>query len=82
MARIADEELERIKREVSLARLAEARGVVLKKHGKDLLGLCPFHDDREPSLVITPSKNIWHCLGACQAVVSQANPPAFSHGFS
>ena len=28
---------------------------------------CPFHDDREPSLVMTPAKNLWHCLGACQA---------------
>jgi hypothetical protein len=27
---------------------------------------CPFHDDREPSLVVTPEKNLWHCLGACQ----------------
>lgn len=25
----------------------------------------PFHDDREPSLVISPEKNLWHCLGAC-----------------
>jgi DNA primase len=65
MARIPDEELERLKREVSVQRLAEARGVKLKGHGKDLLGLCPFHDDREPSLVITPGKNLWHCLGAC-----------------
>ena len=32
----------------------------------DLIGLCPFHDDRSPSLVVTPSKNLWHCLGACQ----------------
>ena len=23
-------------------------------------------DDRSPSLVVTPSKNLWHCLGACQ----------------
>ena len=38
----------------------------LKKHGEDLIGLCPFHDDQEPSLVITPEKNLWHCLGACQ----------------
>ena len=37
------------------------------KHGENLLGLCPFHDDREPSLVISPEKNLWHCLGACQA---------------
>jgi DNA primase len=67
MARVPDEELERLKREVSVQRLAEARGVKLKKHGKDLMGLCPFHDDREPSLVISPEKNLWHCLGACQA---------------
>lgn len=67
MARISDEELERLKSEVSVERLAMARGVELKRHGKDLLGLCPFHDDREPSLVVTPSKNLWHCLGACQA---------------
>ncbi|MCC6706955.1 MAG: toprim domain-containing protein, partial [Gammaproteobacteria bacterium] len=25
------------------------------------------HDDHEPSLVISPDKNLWHCLGACQA---------------
>ena len=51
---------------MSIEHLAEARGVNLKAHGKDLIGLCPFHDDKEPSLVITPSKNLWHCLGACQ----------------
>ena len=65
MARIPDEVIERLKQEVSLERLAEARGVKLKRHGADLLGLCPFHDDHEPSLVISPKKNLWHCLGAC-----------------
>ncbi len=67
MARIPDAEVERLKREVSVERLAAARGVELKRHGADLLGLCPFHDDREPSLVVSPEKNLWHCLGACQA---------------
>jgi DNA primase catalytic core len=67
MARIPVAEIERLKREVSLERLAEARGIRLQRHGADLLGLCPFHDDHEPSLVITPAKNLWHCLGACQA---------------
>jgi DNA primase len=65
MARIPDDEVERLKREVSVQRLAEARGIKLHRHGADLLGLCPFHDDRSPSLVITPAKNLWHCLGAC-----------------
>src|ERR687888_171462 len=66
MARIPEEEIERLKSQISLERLAEAKGVTLKKHGENLLGLCPFHDDHEPSLVITPTKNLWHCLGACQ----------------
>jgi DNA primase catalytic core len=65
MARIPESEVERLKREVSVQRLAEARGIKLHRHGADLLGLCPFHDDRNPSLVITPAKNLWHCLGAC-----------------
>jgi len=65
MARIPESEVERLKREVSVQRLAEARGIKLHRHGADLLGLCPFHDDRSPSLVITPAKNLWHCLGAC-----------------
>jgi DNA primase catalytic core len=67
MARIPEEEIERLKREVSIERLAEARGVKLKRHGADLIGLCPFHDDHNPSLVISPKKNLWNCLGACRA---------------
>jgi len=67
MARVPEAELSRIKREVSVAELARARGVKLARHGADLLGLCPFHDDKEPSLVISPAKNLWHCLGACSA---------------
>jgi DNA primase len=65
MARIPEQEVERLKREVSVQRLAEARGIKLKRLGADLHGLCPFHDDKTPSLVITPAKNLWHCLGAC-----------------
>src|SRR5579863_1168208 len=67
MPRISDETIERLKQEISLERLAEARGIKLARHGADLIGLCPFHDDHEPSLVISPKKNLWHCLGACQA---------------
>jgi DNA primase len=67
MARIPDEEIERLKKEISLESLAAARGVMLTRTGANLLGLCPFHEDREPSLVITPETNLWHCLGACQA---------------
>jgi DNA primase len=67
LARIPDDEIDRLKAEVSLQRLAERRGIALRRHGGDLLGLCPFHDDHEPSLVISQAKNLWHCLGACGA---------------
>jgi DNA primase len=56
---------ERIKREVSIQRLAEARGIKLRSSGKELIGLCPFHRDTRPSLNIDPVKNVWDCKGAC-----------------
>src|SRR6185312_5901624 len=65
MARIPDAELERLKAQVRVEHLVGACGIALKGAGKDLLGRCPFHDDREASLVVTPAKNLWHCF-ACQ----------------
>jgi DNA primase len=67
VARVPDAEIERLKAEVPLVPLAEAAGVVLARTGADLTGRCPFHEDDTPSLVISPGKNLWHCLGACQA---------------
>jgi len=67
MARIADDEIERLKMQVPLEALVAASGVELKNAGADLVGRCPFHDDREPSLVVSPGKNLGHCLGACGA---------------
>ncbi|MCD4749914.1 MAG: toprim domain-containing protein [Thermoanaerobaculales bacterium] len=66
MARIPDHELNRLKRDTDLAALVRSRGVKLKPQGKDLVGLCVLHDDKSPSLVVTPSKNLWHCLGCGQ----------------
>ncbi|WP_417503123.1 CHC2 zinc finger domain-containing protein [Marinobacter sp.] len=66
MARLSVQLIDRIKQEVSLVNLAEAKGLTLKPHGSDCVMCCPFHDDDTASLVITPSKNLWHCMGACQ----------------
>lgn len=66
MARVPEEEIERLKREVSLERLVEGRGIKLTRMGTNLVGLCPLHPDKTPSLVVSVDKNLWHCLGACQ----------------
>jgi DNA primase len=63
MPRIPDDELDRLKAEISLVRLVEGRGIALARQGKDWVGRCPFHADETPSLVVTPSKNLFHCFG-------------------
>jgi DNA primase catalytic core len=66
MPRIPENELQRLKREVSLAVLCRDYGIELKQMGPDnLMGRCPFHEDSTPSFGVTPSKNLWNCLGGC-----------------
>jgi DNA primase len=66
MARIPDEELQRIKSQVKVEDLCRDYGIELNRLGPDnLMGRCPFHDDHTPSFGVTPSKNLWNCLAGC-----------------
>ena len=64
MPRIPEDELERIKKQTDLAALVRSRGIELKKHGsRDLAGCCPFHEDSDPSFIVSPAKGLFHCMG-------------------
>lgn len=49
---------------VDAARIVDVVGefVTLRKSGVNYKGLCPFHDDRNPSFIVSPAKNICHCF--------------------
>lgn len=36
--------------------------LTLKAKGRELVGLCPFHDDQRPSMTVVPSKQIYKCF--------------------
>jgi DNA primase catalytic core len=84
MARIPNDELARIKTEVSLLALVEQQGHQVTKQGKDYAVSCPFHDDDTPSCIISPKSNLYHCFG-CDAAgsvidwVMQSQKLSFRH---
>ncbi len=41
------------------------QSVQLKKAGRNYKAICPFHNEKTPSLVVFPDQGTWHCFGAC-----------------
>ena len=58
---------ETVKGRVAIERLLAKYNVKLKRTPKGtLMGKCPFHQDRSPSLSVDPTKGVYHCFG-CEA---------------
>jgi DNA primase len=63
LLRISRERIDAIKERVDLAQLVAERGIELKRKGRHLFALCPFHQERTASFVVTPHRGLFHCFG-------------------
>lgn len=59
--RIPEEKVEQVRSAVNIADFI-GQYVQLKKAGKNLFGLCPFHEERTPSFSVNEQKQIFHCF--------------------
>lgn len=60
---------ETIEAVLDTARIEEVVGdfVTLKRRGVNMIGLCPFHNEKTPSFIVSPSKGIYKCFGCGKA---------------
>lgn len=60
---IKHEDVERVRQAADLADIV-GQTVQLKPSGTgEYMGLCPFHDEKTPSLAVRPGLGVWHCFG-------------------
>ncbi|MBF2028617.1 MAG: DNA primase [Oscillatoriales cyanobacterium C42_A2020_001] len=59
--RLHPETIEQVKQRTDIVDVVSEH-VVLRKQGKDFVGLCPFHDDKSPSFTVSPGKQFYYCF--------------------
>lgn len=60
-----DQAISQIKEKIDIVEYINAR-LPLKKAGRLFKACCPFHNEKSPSFVVSPDRQIWRCFGACQ----------------
>ena len=63
--RLHPDTIEQVKQKADIVDVISDR-VVLRKRGKDYVGLCPFHAEKSGSFTVSPQKQMYYCFG-CQA---------------
>ncbi|MCB0044696.1 MAG: DNA primase [Caldilineaceae bacterium] len=56
--------IEEIKQRIDIVEFI-SRYTPLQRAGSRYKGLCPFHNERTPSFIVSPDRGSWHCFGAC-----------------
>ncbi|MEE8638366.1 MAG: DNA primase [Candidatus Margulisiibacteriota bacterium] len=59
---IPSEIIEEIRNKADIIKIVE-QYVKIRKRGKNYLGLCPFHSEKDPSFTVSPEKQLFHCFG-------------------
>ena len=58
--------IEKVLDATDIVELVSDHGIVLKKTGVNLKGLCPFHSEKTPSFNVNSQRGFFHCFG-CKA---------------
>ncbi len=62
MALIADETILEVKRSVDITEIVSGY-IPLKRAGSSYKALCPFHEEKSPSFIVTPTRQTFKCFG-------------------
>jgi DNA primase len=60
--RLHPDTIEQVKQAADIVEIVSEH-VVLRKQGRDLVGSCPFHEDRSPSFSVSATKQFYYCFG-------------------
>jgi len=63
---IPEEKIREIRNSADIVEIV-SEAVLLKKTGRDFVGLCPFHSEKTPSFTVSPDKQVFYCFGCSEA---------------